>query len=301
MRGDCVDIERALIVERAEMRIGAPDRRAAAASGKVAGACRSSLHAEPEDDMAIADSCKTSARAGAAALLCALAVAPALAADDSSVAPFSGVAPGDVPAPWKFATLPNKTPTRFSVVDLAGARVLKVEADDSYGTLVNPLHAQLSERSTIAWRWRVDKLVDEADLRTRGGDDSAAKLCVSFAFDAGKLSFGERAKLALAHTSTGQDVPTETLCYVWDNKLPEGTGLVNAFTRRIRFIVLQSGNGKLGQWVSQKRNLVPDYLRMFGDEADGKVPDVVGVAVIADADNTHGHGLAYFGDITLAP
>ena len=122
-----------------------------------------------------------------------------------------------------------------------------------------------------------------------------------FAFDADKLSIGERAKLAIAHSTTGQDVPSETLCYVWDNKLPIDTGLANAFTKRIRFIVLESGASKLAQWVPQRRNLAADYQRMFGDESEGKVPEVVGIAVSADADNTHGHGLSFFGDISLTP
>ena len=222
-------------------------------------------------------------------------------AEGNGIAAFSTAPVGTAPGAWKFATLPNKKPTAFSIVDLDGARVLKVEADDSYGNLVHAMHAQITEQSTLAWKWRVDKLVEDADLKSRSGDDAPAKVCVFFAFDAGKLSFGERAKLALAHTSTGQDVPPETLCYVWDNKLAEGTGLANAFTRRIRFVVLQSGAAKLGQWQSQRRSLAADYLRAFADEAEGKVPEVVGVAVSADADNTHGHGLAYVGDIALTP
>jgi Protein of unknown function (DUF3047) len=224
-----------------------------------------------------------------------------VAADGAAVPAFSVAAPGEPPASWKFATLPNKVATKFSIAELGGARVLKVESDESYGNLVHSMHAQISETSTIAWRWRVDKLVDDADIKTRAGDDSAAKLCVFFAFDAGKLSLGERTKLAIGRSTTGQDVPTETLCYVWDNKLAIDTGLINAFTKRIRFIVLQSGAAKLGQWVAQRRDLAADYQRMFGDESEGKVPEVVGVAVAADSDNTHGHGLAYFGDITLSP
>ena len=201
---------------------------------------------------------------------------PALAADEFPIAGFSSATPGQPPGAWKFSTLPNKKATGFSVVELDGARVLKVEADDSYGNLSHAMRAQVSDKSMLVWKWRV-------------------------AFDAGKLSLGERAKLALAHNSTGQDVPTETLCYVWDNKLAEGTHLANAFTKRIRLLVLQSGSAKLGQWQSQRRNLSADYLRAFADETDGKVPEVVGVAVSADADNTHGKGLAYVGDVTLTP
>ncbi len=227
--------------------------------------------------------------------------ATALALDQAAIAPFSTAAVGEVPAAWKFASLPNKQPTKYAIVDLAGVRALKVEADDSYGNLVHGLHVQLGERSSLSWRWRVDTLVEGADIKTRGGDDSPAKLCVFFAFDKARLPLGERTKLAIAASTTGQDLPTETLCYVWDNKLPVDTGLANAFTQRVRYIVLQSGSAKLAQWLTQRRNLFADYLRVFADEAEGKVPEVVGVAVSADADNTHGHGLAYFGDVTLAP
>lgn len=227
--------------------------------------------------------------------------APLRAADDASLAPFSTASIGEPPAAWRFATLPNKVATKFSIVDLAGAHVLKVESDESYGNLVHGVHAQINESSFISWRWRVDKLVTDADITTRGGDDSPAKLCVFFAFDASKLSLGERTKLLLAKSTTGQEVPTETLCYVWDNKLPIETSIPNAFTKRIRFIVLESGAGKLGQWIAQRRGLAADYLRAFADEAAGKMPEVIGIAVSADSDNTHGHGLAYFADITLTP
>lgn len=235
---------------------------------------------------------------------------PAWAADDpaasagaasAAIAPFSSAAVGEPPAAWKFATLPNKVPTKYTIADLAGTRVLKVESDESYGNLVHAMRLPVSEHAVLVWRWRVDKLLDDADLKARSGDDSAAKLCVFFGFDGSKLPFGERTKLALARSSTGENVPTQTLCYVWDNKLAIDTSLASPFTKRIRYIVLQSGASKLRQWVAQKRDLVADYQRVFGDESEGKTPDVTGVAVQADADNTHGHGLSYFGDITLTP
>lgn len=230
-----------------------------------------------------------------------LGAAPAARADGPALAAFSQAPVGDAPAGWKFATLPNKQPTQFSIVDMGGAHVLKVQADDSYGNLVHAVHTPIGDKATLSWRWRVDQINDAADIKQRSGDDSPAKICVFFAFDAGKLSFGERTKLALAKTTTGQEVPTETLCYVWDNKLPVDTGLPNAFTARIRMIVLESGAAKVGQWVTQRRNLAADYQRMFGDESEGKVPEVTGIAVSADADNTHGHSVAYFGDVSLVP
>ncbi|MGO4391913.1 DUF3047 domain-containing protein [Variovorax sp. M-6] len=214
--------------------------------------------------------------------------------------PFSSATGTEAPAPWHFTTLPNKTPTRFEVEQLDGQRVLKVDADGSYGNLVHPTRVELNSQATLAWRWRVEAFVEGADLRTRSGDDGAAKVCVFFDFPADRLSVGERTRLALARRATGEAVPTETLCYVWDNKEAKGNEFDNAFTKRIRMVVLESGaSPKPASWIAERRNLLTDYKRAFGNEAGDILPDVTAVAISADADNTHGHGIAYFSDLDL--
>ncbi|MBO9515978.1 MAG: DUF3047 domain-containing protein [Variovorax sp.] len=214
--------------------------------------------------------------------------------------PFSAAQGGEAPQPWRFTTLPNKAPTRFEVVQEDGKRVLKVDSDQSYGNLVHAAHLPLNNNATLAWRWRVDAFVQDADLRTRAGDDGAAKVCVFFDFPTDKLSVSERTRLALARKATGEEVPSEALCYVWDNKEAKGTALANAFTRRVRMFVLESGPAsKPGTWVAERRNLLADYKRAFGDEAGDTVPDITAVAISADSDNTHGHGVAYFSDVEL--
>ena len=238
------------------------------------------------------------AAVAAAALSCATLTARA-AGDNATIAAFSSASVGEPPATWHFATLPRKTPTRFTIVELEGKRVLKVEANDSYGNLIHPVRVQSAPHVWLSWRWRVDSLVADADINIRAGDDGAAKMCVSFDFDVANLPLGERTKLSIARSTTGEEVPTETLCYVWDNKLPRDTTLVNAFTKRQRFVVIQSGSERLGQWVAERRDVIADYKRLFADEAGGKVPDIVSVSISADADNTHGHGLAYFEDISV--
>lgn len=223
------------------------------------------------------------------------------AIEEPAIVAFSSATPGEPPKPWRFATLPRKAATRYTVAELDGVRVMRVDADRSYGNLVHPLQLHSSPGTTLAWRWRVDQLVANADLTTKSGDDSAAKLCVMFDLPLDQLSFADRTMLRVARAALGEDLPTQTLCYVWDNRLPAGTHLVNAFTRRIRFIVLESGMTKLSQWVSEQRDVVADYRALFADELRGGVPDIIGVALTADADNTRGHGIAYFGDIRLSP
>ena len=247
----------------------------------------------------------------AGAIVAACTPIAAQAQDANRLVPFSRSTDGQPPAPWRFTTLPHKPPTRFDVTTQPdGQRVLKVEADQSYGNLVHPTQVALGPATSLAWRWRVDTFVQGADLRSRAGDDGAAKLCVFFDLPVDRLPFGERARLALARSSTGEDIPSEALCYVWDHKEARDTLLVNAFTQRMRMIVLESGAAAAtvagsgsglnsGNWVAERRNLLADYRKAFGNEAGDTLPDVVAVAVSADADNTHGHGLAYFADVDL--
>jgi hypothetical protein len=233
----------------------------------------------------------------AGALLC---MAAPSAHAEGVLTPFS-TAPGpQAPAPWRFSTLPNKSPTKFEVTQLEGQKVLKVDADKSYGNLVHPTRVQLNDEATLAWRWKVEEFVEGANLRTKGGDDGAAKICVFFDFPADRLPVGERTKLALAKSSTGESVPTQTLCYVWDIKESKGSEFDNAFTKRIRMDVLESGaTDKSGGWLTERRKLVTDYKRAFGAEAGETLPDVVGIAIQADADNTKSRGISYFSDIDL--
>lgn len=219
----------------------------------------------------------------------------------SAPTPFSAMADGAVPAPWHFATLPGKRATTFRIVQLDGQHVLQVHTQDAYGNLVRPLQGELAAAQQLQWRWRVDQPVQGADLRQRSGDDAALKLCVSFDFDPRQLSWAERTKLRLGKLTTGEPIPSETLCYVWDRQLPTGTVLHSPFTHRLRYWVLRSGDTAVGHWVDEQRNLAADYARAFGDESPQGMPALTAITVSADADNTHGEGLAYLGDIQLRP
>ena len=67
------------------------------------------------------------------------------------------------------------------------------------------------------------------------------KVCVFFDLPIDNIPFADRQLLRLARGKTSEPVPTATVCYVWDPKLPAGTTLDNAFTRRMRYIVLAVG------------------------------------------------------------
>ena len=230
------------------------------------------------------------------AALCALAASAAAA--DATLAPFGAV--GATPqAPWKVIGLPSQTKpfTRFSIVEIDGKRALKIEADLSYGNLVHPVK-DVATTAQLSWQWRIEKPNDAADLREKRGDDTAVKVCVFFDLPMDNVPFADRQLLRLARSKTSDPVPTATVCYVWDNKLPAGTTLDNAFTRRMRYIVLETGTDRLNKWVGEKRDVGADFLKVFSDESK-TVPPIVGVAVGADSDNTQLHTVSYVSGVAL--
>ncbi|MFZ2653121.1 MAG: DUF3047 domain-containing protein [Burkholderiaceae bacterium] len=234
-----------------------------------------------------------------AVLACAAGLGPARA-EGALLAPFS--IHSDQPAqPWHVLGLPRQTKpfTRFSVVDIDGRRALRVEAEESYGNLVHPLK-DVRPNLKLAWRWRVDTLIVAANLRTKAGDDVALKVCVFFDEPMESVPFVERQLLRLARSQSEQDLPSATVCYVWDVDLPPGTTLHNAFTSRLRYMVLRSGTQYQRQWVQERRDIGADFLELFGTEVT-TLPPVIGVAVGADADNTRSRSLGFVSDLVLQP
>ncbi len=211
------------------------------------------------------------------------------------------VAEGAIAPPWHVAGLPRqgKPFTRFTPELIDDAAALRIDADDSYGNLVHPLRLARPALHLV-WRWRVDRFVEAADLRTREGDDTALKVCVLFDMALDRVPFVERQLLRLARSRTDESLPAATICYVWDARLSAGTVLENAYTPRMRYIVLQGGGESTGQWVTQRRDVAADFQRLFGAESV-QLPPIIGVAIGADADNTHGRSTAHVADLVLEP
>ena len=201
--------------------------------------------------------------AAARVAACLLLVAPPAFAD-SPLAPLAAAGPTP-PAPWHVVGLPQQSKpfTRFEIVEQDGRKALRIEADSSYGNLLHPL-AGLAAPAHLAWQWRVELPLTEADLHKRAGDDTAVKVCVFFDEPLDSIPFGERQILRIARGRSAEPVPSATVCYVWDAHLPVGTALDNAFTRRIRYLVLESGPESAdptGHWKRERRDLAADYTK----------------------------------------
>lgn len=232
-----------------------------------------------------------------AALLALLAALAPAAAATIEPAPFSRAPTGAPPAPWKLATSPKiARHTQYDVVPLDGAHVLRARADASYANLVYELPPG-TIAARLAWRWRVDRAIENADLTRKSGDDVPARVCALFDLPLERLSAGDRFRLRLGRMLFDPKLPAAAICYVWDAKIAAGTWLPNAYTDRVRMLVLRQGAA--GRWFDESRDLRADFAAAFPQDARGGLPPLAAVALSADADDTGAAALSYFGDVVL--
>ena len=207
----------------------------------------------------------------------------------------SAKAGGAYPDSWEPLTFKKiKSHTDYTLVE-DGSVVLKAESRDSSSGLKREITIDPNRYPIVEWRWKVANVLKNGDVTRKSGDDYPARLYISFEYDRSKVRFFEKAKYAAARLWYGKYPPIGAINYLWANKSPVGTIAPNPYTRRVRMIVVQSGPEKVGQWMTESRNVVEDYKAAFGEHP----PMISGVAVMTDTDNTHESATAWFGDIVF--
>lgn len=151
--------------------------------------------------------------------------------------------------------------------DVDGNHFLQVESTRSSSGMGVYLRFDPQRCPDVRWRWKVSNTLPTADLTRREADDAPAKLYVLF-----------------DGPSLWNPLDKRILVYVWDDALPVGTVLPNAWLPdKERMLVVESGRGRVGQWAAERADLAKDFSRAFPAETPGAVE---ALAFMADTDNT---------------
>lgn len=235
------------------------------------------------------------------ALLAWANFAHAEASGEVPIAKFSTAEAGaTLPEGWEKVELPYGKKNEFNIVPDGKSRALQIHADGSFGSVAHRTSVEASDYPIVRWRWKVDHVLEKAQMDTKDGEDFAARLYVSFDFPEKELSKTDRLKLGIASASMGF-VPAAAICYVWDNTHPVGTSRWSPYFGHVRVIVLESGSERAGQWAEEKRDVEADFIAAFGDKWKGRVPKITGVVAGNDTDQTGESVTTWFGDVHLEP
>ncbi|MGH8762531.1 MAG: DUF3047 domain-containing protein [Nitrosospira sp.] len=173
---------------------------------------------------------------------------------------------------WQSKSFTGKT--RYSLENTDGRTALRADSSAAASGLYREVNVELGKTPILNWTWKVGNTLAGADERTRSGDDYSARVYVIFS---GGLMFWR----------------TRAINYVWSNKQAVGSSWSNAYTGNARMIAVESGPGRIGQWVNERRDVRADYQRLFGGEP-GRVD---AVAIMTDSDDTGATATAWYGDI----
>ena len=196
-------------------------------------------------------------------------------------------------AGWRHFTLPGKTATVYDVVRKDGRETLTAKAGTSASMMRKEVNIPAANLDDVSFSWQVPRLIEGADLAERDFDDSPVRIVLVFEGDKRTFSAKNAMLSELAQMMTGEPLPYATLMYVWCNKRPAGSVVINPRTDRIRSVVVESGAKNLRQWLDYQRHIRADFEKAFGE-----VPgNLISVGLMTDSDNTKTQTAAAYGKV----
>jgi len=167
--------------------------------------------------------------------------------------------------------------TIYKVVSEDTNLVLHAESNQTASGLWRMLEIHPGKTGKISWRWKIDNTLSlDGSEKNKLYDDYAARVFV--VFEPHFLSWR-----------------TKALCYAWASKEKVGSIFRSPYAESVGMIVLQSGDDNEGKWMTEERDPIADYRRVFGE-----APEMIsGVATMVDTDNTGQHAVSWFDDLTL--
>lgn len=199
-----------------------------------------------------------------------------------------------LPPDWQelsFRKVPSRT--TYALVRDGSEVVVKATSEASASGLVRRLRVDPRQYPVLEWRWKVMNLIAKADVTRKSGDDYPARIYVTFEYDPARVGLLDEAKYEALRLLYGEYPPSAAIDYIWDGKAPRGAFVPNAFSDRVRMVVVESGGADLGRWTDERRDVLADYRTAFAADP----PMISGVAIMTDSDNTGESAVAYYGDI----
>lgn len=199
-----------------------------------------------------------------------LLVASAVQAEDKFViADFStGADAKGVPAGWQLKEKSGKA--EFAVAKDGDINALRMKCVNASFSFEKEVDIDLKKLPVLTWKWKVTDLPKGGDFRKSKTDDQAAQLFVAFS-------------------------KTRAIVYIWDTTAPKDliADAVGPFFMKIKAVVVRSGAGETGKWITETRNVYEDYKKIFGEEP----MKVNGMRLQINSQHTETSGESYFADV----
>jgi hypothetical protein len=184
-----------------------------------------------------------------------------------------------IPLGWRGEAFGQRAEYDFTIEQGAGRRVIHLESRDEHSTIVRDITGKVNLKETpiLEWTWKATILPTGGDLRRKETTDMAAQLYVVW----------PRFPALLRSRIIG---------YVWDATTPATTIVKSQKTGTVTFVVMRSGPGDLGKWLTERRNVAEDYAKIFGKFPED---DPSAITISIDSNDTHSIAESFMGPIVF--
>lgn len=164
----------------------------------------------------------------------------------------------------------------FKVEESDGQPALHMKSANEGSTVSRDIKGKINLKDTplLEWTWKALVLPKNGNACKKATDDQAAQLFVVWP------RFPEA-------------VRSRIIGYIWDTTQPVGTICKSEKTGTVTYVVVRSGTADLGKWVTEHRNLVEDFTKIYGEAPENPG----GVSISIDSNDTNSTSESMMGAI----
>ncbi len=183
-----------------------------------------------------------------------------------------------IPEGWKGGQTWGTPKHDFAIEENDGHRMLHLKSQGDSSTISKDIKGKvdLKETPVLEWRWKVMALPKGADSRSKKTDDQAAQIYVAW-------------------PRFPEPVRSRIIGYIWDTQAPQGLIVKSEKTATVTYVVMRSGQGELGKWITETRNVRDDFKKIYGEDP----PEPGAISIAIDSDDTSSTAESYIGSITF--
>lgn len=178
-----------------------------------------------------------------------------------------------------------------------GSNVVKLYSNNALTFLVKTVDINLLHYPIVSWRWKVDNNLRNIDETTIAEDEHPIRLFFVFEQDEEKQSLWFRIKrffyLDRIHGHPFGGRYTE---YMWSSHLTPGVIVNDSGKPWQKLMVIDSGDEKLGQWISYQRNLYDDLKKLYNEE----LRRLIFIGILNDTDHIGQEATSYIADLKFS-
>lgn len=155
-------------------------------------------------------------------------------------------------------------------------KVYRLRSNASAISIYKEIKLDVEKTPILEWTWKATKIPEKGSAKHYSRDDQAIGIYVVFPRFPSMLN-------------------SRLIAYIWDSTVPKEKILRSRKQLMVHYIVMRSGKKDLKKWITERRNVLEDYRKIFSSSP----PKIGGISIMIDSDDTNSTAESFIKNITF--